>query len=97
MDKETKDALGLLHFYSYASGIYDDTREDIEKRGGAAVRVLRKGQRYTLRQFAGIIGVKPSTLSRIENGHALLSPALASKVMDAVDPNMEARQCLTQS
>ena len=53
---------------------------------GRRVKDLRLARGMTLRQFAGLLGVSPATLSAIENGHTGISSvrlAQAAAVLDA--------------
>jgi DNA-binding transcriptional regulator YiaG len=61
---------------------YHRTRDEIREKGGTLARELRRDTRLSLNKFAAALGVSPSYLSKIENGHSPLGAEIAKKMLE---------------
>lgn len=56
---------------------------------GPAIRTLRELSGLSVRQFAPILKVTPSYLSKVERGREMISPQLAKTLYGLSEPNIE--------
>jgi transcriptional regulator with XRE-family HTH domain len=57
---------------------------------GAAIRSIREARGFSLRRLAGLAGIAPSTLSRIETGQRGTGPVTIRSIASALDTPTEA-------
>lgn len=77
-----QDVLKTVQSYIDAHDTYTERRREIQAFGGKWVRWVRTVQKVSVRKFAVLLGVTPSFLSKVENGHEPLSADLARKLLE---------------
>jgi len=51
---------------------------------GRTFRMMREAHRVTGRELAGIVGISPSHLSRVENGERAAGPELTERLCEVI-------------
>jgi transcriptional regulator with XRE-family HTH domain len=55
-----------------------------EQLAGKTLRMMREAHQVGLRELAGLVGISPSHLSRVESGERAASPDLMDRICTAV-------------
>lgn len=79
-----QEEMNLDYFAEYAASFaeYQMRRENMAKHGGRWLRQTREESGESLRSFAERIRVEKSFLSKIERGLEVISPEIATRIVD---------------
>lgn len=73
------DKMVLLK-YTKSSDSYEEARGVVAERGAEIMRELRGSM--STREYAEILGVGLAYVSQVENGHTILSPKIARRMIE---------------
>ena len=71
-----------------------DVQCDSKQALGKIISHLRQSQNLSLRQFAKLINIPPSTVTYIEKGINTPSPEIYARIVDVLSPNLQEQQAM---